>query len=183
MKSEVKGKEVKSVAPLPCQLKIIVGKVVSVKKHPDAETLYVEEIDIGGSQPITVVSGLVKFIPESELLNSFVVLLANLKPAKMRGIESQAMVLTAESLNGSIELIIPPSNSLPGEMMSWNGISGESELLLNPKKKIWETIQPSLGLSSDCTVVFKNDSDNTIHSLGSSKGVCRSKSITDGKIK
>jgi aminoacyl tRNA synthase complex-interacting multifunctional protein 1 len=40
-----------------------VGKIVSVKKHPDADSLYVEEIDVGEEKPRTVVSGLVKYIP------------------------------------------------------------------------------------------------------------------------
>ena len=167
----------------PAQLKIIVGKVVSVKRHPDAEALYVEEVDIGSENPITVVSGLVKFMPEDALLNTLVVLLANLKPAKMRGIESQAMVLTAESSNGSVELIIPPSNSLPGDVLTFKDIAGTPEPLLNPKKKIWETIQPLLSLTSKCEVIYKNQVDNRLHTLGSQKGICRSKSITDGKIK
>jgi aminoacyl tRNA synthase complex-interacting multifunctional protein 1 len=166
----------------PSQLKIIVGKVVSVKRHPDAEALYVEEVDVGASDLITVVSGLVKFMPEEELLNSLVVLLANLKPAKMRGIESQAMVLTAES-EGLVELIRPPPGSIPGDLMTWRGISGNPEPLLNPKKKIWETIQPLLSLSSVCEVVYKDATDQSIHPLGSQKGVCKSKSITCGKIK
>lgn len=182
--SQKKSKEAPAKSIIsPSQLKIIVGKVLSVKRHPDAEALYVEEVDIGSGDPITVVSGLVKFMPEEELLDSLVVLLANLKPAKMRGIESQAMVLTAESHDGSVELIRPPENSVPGELMTWKGITGEPESLLNPKKKIWETIQPLLSLSPDCKVIYKNETDHTVHPLGSLKGICRSKSITDGKIK
>lgn len=45
------------------RLDIRVGKIVNVKKHPDADSLYVEEVDIGEAKPRTVVSGLVKHVP------------------------------------------------------------------------------------------------------------------------
>ena len=45
------------------RLDIRVGLITDVKKHPDADSLYVEEIDVGEPIPRTVVSGLVKFIP------------------------------------------------------------------------------------------------------------------------
>lgn len=77
----------------PHRLDIRVGKVVAVEKHPDADTLYVERIDLGEAEPRTVVSGLAKFVPIEEMLNRSVVVLCNLKPAKMRGVESRGMVL------------------------------------------------------------------------------------------
>lgn len=64
-------------------------------------SLYVEEIDVGEPEPRTVVSGLVKFIPEAEMQGRRVALLCNLKPANMRGVQSQAMVLCASSEDGS----------------------------------------------------------------------------------
>lgn len=70
----------------PSKLDLRVGKIINVERHPEADSLYVESIDLGEeSGPRTVVSGLVKFMEESALLNQFVVLLCNLKPAKMRG--------------------------------------------------------------------------------------------------
>lgn len=77
----------------PHRLDIRVGRVVEVSKHPDADTLYVERIDVGEAEPRTVVSGLAKFVPIEEMLNRSVVVLCNLKPAKMRGVESKGMVL------------------------------------------------------------------------------------------
>lgn len=77
----------------PHRLDIRVGVVVEVSKHPDADTLYVEKIDLGEGEPRTVVSGLAKFVPIEEMLNRSVVVLCNLKPAKMRGVESKGMVL------------------------------------------------------------------------------------------
>lgn len=74
---------------------IRIGKIVEVSKHPEADSLYVEKIDLGEEQPRTVVSGLVNFIPLEDMQGRMVVVLCNLKPAKMRGIESQGMVLCA----------------------------------------------------------------------------------------
>merc|ERR1719346_706483 len=77
----------------PYRLDIRIGKIVEVSRHPDAEKLYVEKIDLGEPSPRTIVSGLVDFVPEDKMLNRLVVVLCNLKPAKMRGIESCGMVL------------------------------------------------------------------------------------------
>lgn len=64
-------------------------------QHPDADSLYLEKIDVGEPEPRTVVSGLVAYVSQEELQDRTVLLLCNLKPQKMRGIESQAMLLCA----------------------------------------------------------------------------------------
>ena len=74
-----------------------VGVIVSAKKHPDADALYVEDVDVGEEKNRTVISGLVKFIPLEEMQNRKAILLCNLKPVKMRGIMSQAMVMCAST--------------------------------------------------------------------------------------
>lgn len=75
------------------RLDMRVGKIVEVSRHPDADSLYLEKIDCGEAVPRTVVSGLVKFIPIEEMQDRMVVVLCNLKPAKMRGVTSEAMVM------------------------------------------------------------------------------------------
>lgn len=45
------------------RLDLRVGRIVSAQKHPDADSLYVEQVDVGEAAPRTVVSGLVKHIP------------------------------------------------------------------------------------------------------------------------
>lgn len=64
-------------------------------QHPDADSLYLEKIDVGEPEPRTVVSGLVAYVPQEDLQDRLVLVLCNLKPQKMRGIESQAMLLCA----------------------------------------------------------------------------------------
>lgn len=53
------------------RLDIRVGLIKKAEKHPDADSLYVEEIDVGEEQTRTVVSGLVKYIPLDEMQVSF----------------------------------------------------------------------------------------------------------------
>ncbi|EPB68192.1 putative methionine--tRNA ligase, beta subunit, partial [Ancylostoma ceylanicum] len=79
------------------RLDLRVGRIVKCEKHPDADALYVEQIDVGEPTPRTVVSGLVRHVPLDQMQNRLVVVLCNLKPAKMRGVESRAMVMCASS--------------------------------------------------------------------------------------
>lgn len=65
-KSKKSATEVKD-APPAARLDIRVGLITKVQKHPDADSLYVEEIDVGEAAPRTVVSGLVKFIPIEQM--------------------------------------------------------------------------------------------------------------------
>ena len=64
------------------RLDLHVGHIRKASKHPDADSLYVEEIDLGEEKPRTVISGLVKFIPEEEMQDRMVIILCNLKQAR-----------------------------------------------------------------------------------------------------
>ncbi|KRY08655.1 Tyrosine--tRNA ligase, cytoplasmic, partial [Trichinella patagoniensis] len=77
------------------RLDMRVGKIVRVRQHEEAENLFVEEIDVGENEPRTVVSGLAQHYHLDDLCDRFVVVLCNLKPAKLRGILSNGMVLCA----------------------------------------------------------------------------------------
>lgn len=79
-------KEVKVVEELPVdvgRLDLRVAKIETVEKHPDADTLYKLSINCGEEKPRTVCSGLVKYVEIGELQSRLVVLLCNLKPAKV----------------------------------------------------------------------------------------------------
>lgn len=135
----------------PSCLQMIVAKVESVERHPDADALYVEQMDLGFEKR-TVISGLVKHMTEDQLQGKTVILLANLKPAKMRGIESQAMVLCAtDEKTGTLELVQPPEGAALGTMIYVEGFKPAEGLLaqLNPKKKQFETIQPNFTTTAD----------------------------------
>lgn len=63
------------------KLDLVVGKILSVKKHPDADSLYVEQIDVGEEKPREVVSGLVRYMREEDIQGKTILVLKNLKPA------------------------------------------------------------------------------------------------------
>lgn len=84
------------------RLDLRVGLITTAKKHPDADSLYVEDILCGEGEPRVVVSGLVNKIPEPEMQQRLVVVIANMKPANQRGIKSYAMVLAATSPDGKV---------------------------------------------------------------------------------
>ncbi|KRZ50690.1 Methionine--tRNA ligase, cytoplasmic, partial [Trichinella nativa] len=136
-------------------LDIRVGLIKKAVKHPQADTLYVEEVDVGEDGVRTVVSGLVNFIPLEKMQNRFAVLLCNLKPAKMRGVESQAMVLCA-STKDAVEILEPPEGAVPGDRIFCPGYEGTPEAQLNPKKKIWESVQPLLLVNADGQACYAN---------------------------
>ncbi|KAL9237561.1 hypothetical protein vseg_012094 [Gypsophila vaccaria] len=132
-------------------LDIRVGKVVKAWRHPDADTLYVEEVDIGEDVPRTICSGLVKFVSIDLLQDKKVVVLANLKPRNMRGVKSCGMLMAAsDASHENVELLVPPEDSVPGERI-WFGTDDEKENQPEAasanqiqKKKVWELVQPHL---------------------------------------
>lgn len=142
----------------PHRLDMRVGKIVEVKKHPDADTLYVESIDVGESEPRTIVSGLANFVKLEDMQDRLVVVLCNLKAAKMRGIESKGMVLcTSNTDHTEVEPLLVPEGSKPGDRVSVEGYSGKPDDQLNPKKKIWEKLQVDLKTNSAGNATWKDN--------------------------
>lgn len=109
--------------PTISNLDIRVGRIVQVERHPQADTLYVEKIDVGEPEPRTIISGLVKYMKEDELKDRLVLVLCNLPAKAMRGIASNGMVLassiTSESGEATVKLIDPPSGCVAGEVVSF----------------------------------------------------------------
>ncbi|XP_012583138.1 PREDICTED: aminoacyl tRNA synthase complex-interacting multifunctional protein 1 isoform X1 [Condylura cristata] len=159
------------------RLDLRIGCIITAKKHPDADSLYVEEVDVGETVPRTVVSGLVNHVPLEQMQNRMVVLLCNLKPAKMRGVLSQAMVMCASSPE-KVEILAPPQGSVPGDRITFDAFPGEPDKELNPKKKIWEQIQPDLHTNDDCVATYKGAPFEV-----KGKGVCRAQTMSNSGIK
>ena len=72
-----------------------VGTIIEVKDHPDADKLYVLQVDLG-SEKRQLVAGLKGIYDKDQLKNRQVIVVCNLEPKKMRGLESQGMLLAAE---------------------------------------------------------------------------------------
>lgn len=136
------------------RLDMRVGRIVEVSRHPDADSLYVETIDCGEPNPRTVISGLVKYVPIEQMQNRMVVALCNLKPAKMRGILSEAMVMCA-STSDKVEILAPPEGSVPGDLVHVEGFPRVPDAVMNPKKKIFETVAPDLKTNGELVACYK----------------------------
>ncbi len=71
------------------------GTIVSAEKHPNADRLLVLKVDVGEEAPRTIVAGIANRYAPDDLPGLTVVVVINLKPAKLRGIVSEGMLLAA----------------------------------------------------------------------------------------
>ena len=76
------------------KISLKVGQILECAKHPNAEKLLVSQIKIG-NEVRQIVSGIAKFYSPSDLVGKKVVVVTNLQPVKIRGVESNGMVLCA----------------------------------------------------------------------------------------
>ena len=116
----VKSEEKKSVFS---KLDLKVAKIVDVKNHPNADKLYLIELDCGEKRRI--VSGLKDFYSVDDLKGKNILLLYNLQPAKIRGEKSEGMLLAADT-GDKIGLLFA-EKSKPGDQVFVDGISNCSK--------------------------------------------------------
>lgn len=115
------------------RVELRVAKITAISRHPEAEKLYIEELDDGSGEPRQIVSGLVPYYREEELLNKNIILVANLKPAKLRGVKSEGMLLAASNKAGGGEVVdvIFADHAQPGEQIYVDGTEAQG-----PKDRI-----------------------------------------------
>lgn len=194
----------------PCLIDLRVGHILKAVKHPEADSLYVSTIAMGdpagtadteefeGQVCRTVCSGLNGLVPLEDMQQRKVVVVCNLKPVKMRGIKSCAMVLAAspklkegevDDHKGPVELVNPPADAKAGERVFFEGWQGEPEGVLNPKKKVWETFQPGFTTTDGLEVAFNA---STVEALGKKDvgklvtvggGVCTVPTLKDAQVR
>ncbi|KAK6544609.1 G4 quadruplex nucleic acid binding protein [Orbilia ellipsospora] len=195
-------KKEEPTGPSPVNIDLRVGFIEKCIPHPDADSLYVSTIHVGEAEPRTICSGLRNHIPLDEMQQRLVVVVCNLKPVKMRGIASAGMVLAAspklkegevDDHKGPIELVEPPADSKAGEKIFFEGYNGTPDAVLNPKKKIWEAVQPGFtttdGLEAGFDVTATAGAVTPVAGEGFKKlvteggGVCKVKTLTGASIK
>lgn len=90
------------------------ARIVKVERHPDADKLYIETLEIAGEERV-IVSGLAPFYKEEELLNKTIIVAYNLKAAKLRGVESRGMLLaaSAKAADGSEAVEVLDAGDVP----------------------------------------------------------------------
>ncbi|KDP29526.1 hypothetical protein JCGZ_19239 [Jatropha curcas] len=164
-------------------LDLRVGRIIKAWRHEEADSLYVEEVDVGEAEPRIICSGLVKYIALDGLQDRNVVVLANLKPRNMRGVKSSGMLMAAsDSSHENVELLEPPEGSIPGERI-WFGSEDDKENQPDPatpnqiqKKKIWESVQPHLKTDDSCVAMLGE------HLMRTSAGVVGCKTLKNANI-
>ncbi|RMX73952.1 hypothetical protein D0869_13093, partial [Hortaea werneckii] len=186
----------------PAMIDLRVGHILKAVNHPDADSLYVSTINVGdapgtdntseyeGKTVRTVCSGLNGLVPLEEMQGRKIVAVCNLKPVKMRGIQSSAMVLAASPRpkegeddhghGGPVELVNPPSDAEAGERVFFDGYEGEPEKQLNPKKKVWDYCQAGFTTTNAKEVAFdvsaveqmKDQGKSGIAQLKTKQGLC-----------
>ena len=132
---------------------------------------------MGNGDIRTVASGVVKWIPQDQMLNAMVIVLCNLKGRKMGDFESNAMVLAGEDVDGNAcELLCPPEGSAVGDLITFEG-EGRSppEGVINSKK--FEKVSPNMKINGDGVAVWKDIP------FATDKGTCTVKNIRNGIVK
>ena len=118
--AELKEKcgDVKEGEEFPLDLRV--GKIIEIEQHPDAEKLYVEKIDLGDGEIRQIVSGLKEYYEAEELLGKKVIVVANLKAAKLRGVKSEGMILAGEDSEKRVK-VLEAKTSKPGDSACFEG--------------------------------------------------------------
>ena len=86
------------------KVELRVGKILSCEKHPKADRLLVSQVKVG-PETRQIVSGIAKWYKPEEMVGKEVIVVCNLKPVKLRGVESQGMILAAG--NDGDDLVVP----------------------------------------------------------------------------
>jgi methionyl-tRNA synthetase len=94
-----------------------IATIKSAEPHPNADKLMVLQIDLGGDEQRQILAGIRNHYTPEELIGRQIVVVANLEPAKLRGLESQGMLLAASD-EGRIVILTPDKSVQPGAKVS-----------------------------------------------------------------
>ncbi|KAL2621081.1 hypothetical protein R1flu_001286 [Riccia fluitans] len=153
-----------------------VGLVQSVADHPLSEKLYICKLEIGDGQIRQVVAGLKKFVAPSELQGKKVCVILNLKPAKLAGQLSEAMILAGDAnVDGveTVKVLEPPADASVGDRVYLKGNTPSASPAKQLSSKIWEKIVPLLKVEGGAATY-----DNI--PLVTSSGIVQVPSLPDG---
>ena len=99
------------------KLELKAGTVVACEKVQKTDKLLKLEVDLGSEKRI-IVSGIAQHYTAEQMVGKQVIVVTNLAPRKMKGIESQGMILTAEDSDGKLKLLKPEEPVSPGSNVS-----------------------------------------------------------------
>eukprot|EP00325_Prymnesiales_sp_UTEX-LB-985_P002235 CAMPEP_0174704800 /NCGR_PEP_ID=MMETSP1094-20130205/8251_1 /TAXON_ID=156173 /ORGANISM="Chrysochromulina brevifilum, Strain UTEX LB 985" /LENGTH=275 /DNA_ID=CAMNT_0015902887 /DNA_START=66 /DNA_END=894 /DNA_ORIENTATION=- len=166
--------------PSPFELMDIrVGQIVEAWEHPDSEKLWCERIDVGEDEPREIASGLRAYYGTvEEMTGRKVLVVCNLKAAKLAGFASNGMVLCASSADRStVAFVEPPEGSEPGERVLCEGAQLLAPASPNAvkKKKLMEKTANDLR-AVDTVATYRGVP------LVTAAGKCLSPTVSEGTI-
>merc|ERR1712029_701536 len=128
--------------------------------------------------PRQIASGLREHYSLEEMLDRKVLVVCNLKAAKIVGFSSNGMVLAAKSEEGKkVELISPPKDATVGERVFIEGLSGDALSSAQVKKrKVWDSVSKGLRTGDDGVATWDGKEIRTI------AGVCKADSLVGAPI-
>jgi methionyl-tRNA synthetase len=88
------------------EIELVVAQIKEVEEHPNADRLFVMKIDIGGEER-QLVAGIRRSYQKSDLIGKKIVVIKNLEPAVIRGVQSEGMLLAATTPEGDAVLLSP----------------------------------------------------------------------------
>jgi len=141
--------------------KFVVGKIVDISDHNNADSMFVEMIDIGEDKPRQICSGIKGKVTKQEMLNSYVVVFSNLKKAKLRGIDSNGMILAASNDDKSkLEIVRPPKGCTIGERVVLEDedlsiYQPQKDIKSKKKKNAWIDIKDDLKVDGNSIACYK----------------------------
>ncbi|MBI4605709.1 MAG: class I tRNA ligase family protein, partial [Planctomycetes bacterium] len=103
------------------RLELRVGLIEEVREHPDADKLYAMTLDLGSAKR-SICAGLRAHLRADELRGRKVLVLANLKPAVLRGVESAGMILATDRKDGKV-VPVDPGEAAIGDLAAVEGIA------------------------------------------------------------
>ncbi|MDP6139075.1 MAG: methionine--tRNA ligase [Candidatus Woesearchaeota archaeon] len=150
-------------------LNLKVAEIIEVKDHPNADKLYVLQINLG-TEKKQLVAGIKEFYSKGEMKNKKIIVVTNLKHAKLRGIESQGMLLAAEDNKGNVGLLTV-KQSEPGDDVRFGNLENSN------KELSFDSFQ-KLKIESRQGKVFFNDLK-----LKTDKEAISVEKVKDGKVR
>ena len=150
-------------------LNLKVAEIIGIKDHPDADKLYVIQINLENEKK-QLVAGLKEFYSKEELKGKKIIVVANLKYAKLRGIKSQGMLLAAEDGQGKVGLLTV-KDSEPGSEVKFGNLANSN------KEITFENFQ-KINISVKDGKIFFNDLE-----LKTGKETVSVEKVKEGKVR
>ena len=139
----------------PANLKI--AEVKEAKLHPDSEKLLILQVDIGEEEPRQIVAGIQAFYTPKEVVGKKIIIVSNLKTAKLGGEISQGMLLAASNKDINVIKLLEIPDGEPGDMIKCGALENNQNEI-----KIDEFFKMKI-VSKEGKVYIKNFKDELIH--------------------